>query len=520
MQAWLARLFERRGRSYLAVCISLALFEANGIMVPMSVLVAGRYEGLSLAQSSRTGLISVPLLTACMLVGLYTCRRPLGLLQAWCRGERDPARAQQTAHAAHEMPLRFLVVSLTLGILIPQPIGVGSTLSMIQHKDLKTFVLLFVGGLFFALWGIIVLGVWLELTMRPIVASIAMADQNVVTRPVRRFGVNLQLLVGISSATLVGACYAGSLTAPPGAGIQGLESLLAVTVGVSVVTGVLFVALFGTLILTPVRELTAATRRVADGNLESKIPLATNDELGDMAESFNLMVDGLRDRSRLREENTALVAELRASRERIVAAGNLARKRVEQDLHDGAQQMLVLIRIKLGMLDRRIGSDPALKEAIDELRTDLDVALQELRDLAHGLYPAVLDSAGVHGAISQAAERLAVPVSIESSLTERFHPEIEAAVYFSCLEAMQNASKHAGESAEVKVRLGVPDGVLTFEVADTGVGFDPANVAKSVGLQNLVDRLGAIGGTVHIDSRPGKGTTVLGRLPLAAGDLA
>jgi signal transduction histidine kinase len=255
----------------------------------------------------------------------------------------------------------------------------------------------------------------------------------------------------------------------------------------------------------------------------SRVPLVTADDLGELAQSFNEMLAGLRERESLREHNVALVEnlrrhtdELRESRARIVAAADAERRRVERDLHDGAQQHLVLLNLKLSVLRRVVGEDPDAAALVDELRGDLGHALRELRDLAHGIYPALLENEGLPGALRQAVERAGIPASLSCDGASRYRPELEAAVYFCCLEALQNAAKHAGDGARATVRLAERDGALVFEVADDGRGFVNADVsADSAGLQNMADRIGALGGSVRVESAPGEGTMVTGAIRLA-----
>jgi signal transduction histidine kinase len=258
-------------------------------------------------------------------------------------------------------------------------------------------------------------------------------------------------------------------------------------------------------VLAPIDELIAATERVRHGDITTPVPLVSADELGQLASAFNEMLADLR-------RNTA---ELRNSRERIVTAADAERRRVERDLHDGAQQQLVLAQLKLGMLERLLPADPRTTAVARELREDLDRALSELRDLAHGLYPPVLESDGLAGALGEAVGRSPIPASLDCNGVRRYRPELEAAIYFCCLEALQNAAKHAGESAHAAVRLSHNANVLTFEVADDGSGFDSSSGPRTSGLQNMADRIGALGGELHIVSSPGRGTTVTGAIPLA-----
>ncbi|MGI9032581.1 MAG: GAF domain-containing sensor histidine kinase [Acidimicrobiales bacterium] len=208
--------------------------------------------------------------------------------------------------------------------------------------------------------------------------------------------------------------------------------------------------------------------------------------------------------------------ELRASRARVVAASDAARRQIERNLHDGAQQHLVALAVNLRLVAQLADADPAAaKEMLAQLGHDVADAVQELRSLAHGIYPPLLVDRGLAEALAAAAGRAALPTEVEAAGTGRYPQDVEAAVYFCCLEALQNAGKHAGEGATAKVRVWEEAGGLLFEVADDGAGFDTANRASlGAGFVNMGDRVGAIGGSVGVESSPGKGTRVSGRLPL------
>jgi signal transduction histidine kinase len=206
---------------------------------------------------------------------------------------------------------------------------------------------------------------------------------------------------------------------------------------------------------------------------------------------------------------------LQASRGRIVAAADAERRRIERNLHDGAQQHLVALAVKVRLARQLAERDPPKSSALlEELGGDLEDALQELRDLAHGIYPPLLADKGLPDALRAAARRAPVPVEVQTDGVGRYPPELEAAVYFCCLEALQNAGKHAGEGARGMVRLWEEAGGLWFEVADDGAGFDTRRVGASAGFTNMNDRLGAIGGSLRIESAPGRGTKVAGAIPL------
>jgi signal transduction histidine kinase len=225
-------------------------------------------------------------------------------------------------------------------------------------------------------------------------------------------------------------------------------------------------------------------------------------------------MDGLRERVSLRGLNRELDSALLASRARIVATADAERRRLERDIHDGAQQRLVTMNLKLGMLRRQLVDDPVRAAATaDELCGDAKLALAELRDLAHGIYPAVLENEGLTVALEDAGRRAAgVSVRVVSEDRERYSSEIEAAVYFCCLEALTNASKHAGEDAKVTLAISPVRDRLNFSITDDGPGFDSRST-KSHGLDNMSDRIRAVGGELVIRSSPGSGTTVRGWVP-------
>jgi signal transduction histidine kinase len=209
-------------------------------------------------------------------------------------------------------------------------------------------------------------------------------------------------------------------------------------------------------------------------------------------------------------------SDLQASRARLVSAADAERRRIERDLHDGAQQHLVALAVGLRLV--RDGAEEAGNTADVELLDELDRGVREsiaaLRDLAHGIYPPLLRDAGLPDALRAAAARSPQPVQVVEDGPVGRHPEpVEAALYFCCLEALQNAAKHAPGSP-VTVTLAHRGGTLAVAVADGGPGFDPHAVAPGAGRQNMADRLGAVGGSVRWDSTPGRGTTVTGSVPV------
>ena len=208
------------------------------------------------------------------------------------------------------------------------------------------------------------------------------------------------------------------------------------------------------------------------------------------------------------------IDQLRASRQRLVTAQDEERRKLERNLHDGAQQQIVALAVKLRLLEQLIERDAAKARSMaTDLQGDIDSALKELRDLARGIYPPLLADQGLVGALESQAQRSVVPVAIEADGIGRYPRDAEAAVYFSCLEALQNVAKYA-RASRATLRLWDGDGHLRFEVIDDGVGFDTDETSYGTGLQGMIDRLAAVGGELHVRSVPGTGTTVTGGIPL------
>ena len=216
----------------------------------------------------------------------------------------------------------------------------------------------------------------------------------------------------------------------------------------------------------------------------------------------------------------ARLVDLRASRQRLVSAQDEERRRLERNLHDGAQQHLVAIKVKLGLAEMLMERDPVKATAtLDQLKSDADEALETLRDLARGIYPPLLADKGLQAALESQARKATVPVTVDADGLGRYSQDVEAAVYFSVLEALQNVQKYAHASGAV-VQLLEGDGQLLFSVRDDGRGFDVATTVKGSGLVNMADRIDSLGGAVAVDSTPGKGTELRGSLPLYEATLA
>jgi signal transduction histidine kinase len=222
------------------------------------------------------------------------------------------------------------------------------------------------------------------------------------------------------------------------------------------------------------------------------------------------------DNQRLAAEADVATREVRRSRARIAASAERERRRIERDLHDGAQQHLVALRIELELAEELVLRDPrAGIRRLRELEAQVDETLEELRSLAHGVYPPLLADCGLHEALRTAAARSPVPVEVVAHDVGRYPPEVESAVYFCVLEALQNVLKHAPSAHRVAIRLTGGAASLRFSVRDDGTGVGTGALRPGAGMTNMNDRLSAVGGELSVTSRRGVGTTVEGRVPVS-----
>lgn len=244
------------------------------------------------------------------------------------------------------------------------------------------------------------------------------------------------------------------------------------------------------------------------------VTMPANDPIGPGRQQ--LMRD-LADQAGLALRNVRLIEELRASRQRLVVAQDEERRRLERNIHDGVQQQLVALAVKLRLAEGFVERDPArARDAIASLQLDAGAALDDLRDLARGIYPPLLADKGLHAALEAQARKATTPVTLDADGLGRYPRNIEATVYFCVLEALNNIAKYA-DATRVTLHLARREDDLTFSVHDDGRGFDPVTVVRGTGLQGMADRLDSVGGSIEISSGPRSGTTVMGTVPVGDG---
>jgi signal transduction histidine kinase len=241
--------------------------------------------------------------------------------------------------------------------------------------------------------------------------------------------------------------------------------------------------------------------------------------LADLAAQAGLVLRNVRLTAELQArlaEISRQAVELRASRQRIVATQDAERRRLERNIHDGAQQNLVALTVKLRLAANLAKRDPErARESVKALEDESDQALRTLRALARGIYPPLLREQGLVAAVRAEAEKMPMPATVAAGHLDRYAPDIEAALYFVCLEALQNVTKHA-RASHVEINLRSSKTGLSFDITDDGTGFDVTRDAQGSGRRNMTDRIEAMGGRLEIRSAASRGTTVSGTVPIGA----
>jgi signal transduction histidine kinase len=276
--------------------------------------------------------------------------------------------------------------------------------------------------------------------------------------------------------------------------------------GVGMAGSLLLIVLFGgyltAAVARPVRRAAAMAGRIAGGDLDARLPEHGPGEIGVLQRSFNAMARSLR-QSR---------TELAASRARVVAAADQERRRIERDLHDGSQQRLVALVLDLRAVESELSPDSAdVRAQLGRTADGLAAALDELRELSHGIHPAILSEGGLAPALNALTRRSSIPAELDADVPTRLPEPVEVAAYYVVSEALTNATKHA-EASIVHIEAHLRDGRLRLAVRDDGVG--GAARESGSGLIGLTDRVEALGGTLSITSPPGQGTTLVADLPI------
>ena len=427
-------------------------------------------------------------------------------LVAWMRGGRGD---REFTLAAHRAALRLPWITAALGPIFVAVVNVPWIIWAVPWFGIHgSVVLIFLFAAVLTLYLALLNLVAQEAALRPVRVELSRElDNQAGPRPVR-IAIGLKLLISLSATAFLGTMF-GSLLVTHAHGPDATLTAILAGAGLAVLVLLPIALLSSWAITRPLHDLVAATERVATGDFSARVPPISQDEQEVLAVHFNEMVASLQ---RLNTERQTQMIALRESRQRIVEAGDSERKRIERDLHDGAQQRLVGIAMALRMAQRHVEDPEQTHRVLEAAITESQHALEELRELARGLHPQILSEQGLAAALESLAERCPLPVEVRVNLNGGIPDQAAACVYFMCSEALQNAVKHA-QAKHAIIAATDDEEILSIEVSDDGVG--GAHISAGSGLLGLRDRAEALGGTLELDSPAGGGTRVSARVPIA-----
>lgn len=443
----------------------------------------------------------------CVALALTLCARTCRPLRRWERGEESAGDAWL---AVSRLPYSIVKTNYLIVFLITAPGG----LLIAASVQPVTWALT-------GIYSLSCLGMWLyclalgifetSIFARPVLRSIA---RSIDGAPPMIPGLLLttRLLFVVPGLSVATAMLGSGVGMTPGQNLHLALAHIAIATVLSATAAIPITMLLAKSVRDPIEDLLEGTKRVQAADYGTPVPELSTDELGLLARSFNEAMDGLSERQMLSRENLQLLDEVRASRTRIVGAADASRRRIERNLHDGAQQRLVAVALDLSMLQDTAStmSPDELHAAVGQASNDIKDALAELRELARGLHPAVLSTDGLAPALNQLATRSKMPVAVNVP-EARFPAEVETAAYFVAAEALANVAKYSRASqASVSVEAG--HGRVLVYVCDDGIG--GATLGSGTGLAGLADRVEALDGKLTIESPVGHGTTVKAEIPV------
>jgi signal transduction histidine kinase len=471
------------------------------------ILVLGRIEELTVGETlGLLGglLVVVGVAAAFSIVGTAHSVRPLF---DWLEGDRDPSRAEEMASLATDVP-KLAIGWGARAALVNGPIYIAGLCIVISADVADVAVITFALILFIAL--VLLASAFMgQIVIRPVVLAVA-AELDRPPMPRSWISVRAKLALFVPILLLVATYVGAAISLDPGQSIGDALGHVALAGGMILVFAVPVALLLAYSTLQPLGDLLRATERIKAGDFSTRVPELSGDEHGVLARSFNEAMEGLAERERLAGENVELLDEVRASRARIITASDAERRRVERNIHDGAQQQLVALALELRLIEERVKDDPELQGMVRRAGETLKKATGELRELARGLHPSVLSTDGLGPALGQLATRAPVPVRVTAP-DERFSEPVESTAYFVASEALANVAKYA-EATKAEVSIARRNGRLHVQITDDGKG--GADPGTGSGLAGLADRVAALDGRLTVESPPGAGTTVSAELPL------
>ena len=498
IDATLDRLHARLDVRYLELAWNLAVALLLVTVVFITSVLLTYVDTTPLGALRTLAFNSVLTVAVGLLVAVPRARRIARPLQSWMEGNRgaeDSLAAWSCVRTLTFSVTRSWILIFGVGMLAPL---VGQ--SAVQHDyTLEQAMASTMVGLAAGAWAAAACVFSLELYLRPIRRDLTRHLRHVerVDHDVS-FSLGIKLLLSASLISLLTGFAVALAATINGGGLGEVGRLQIVAIVATVSSTGFLILLFAGTILSPLEDLLTAIRRVQGGDLSARTDVTSDDEIGTVAAAFNEMLQTLETASR----------EVKASRARIVAASDAERRRVERNIHDGAQQQFSALALQLELL-REQADDPDLVRGLEAAMAQLRLSLDQLRDLARGLHPSVLTTDGLAAALTQLAGNSPVPVTVDTQV-DRLDEVVESTAYFVASEALANVVKYA-DASSVWVSVNRQDGHVVVEVRDDGTG--GAAAEDGSGLAGLVDRVEAVGGRMTLHSPPGRGTTVRAELP-------
>jgi len=472
----------------------------------------------SMGRAATALFICIPTLFVATAVGVLVTRRFLRPVIHWRRlvdsdagsGPEFEQAALDSLDAVLAFPRVAVVRNAAVALLVGFP-GLFVAVHLITRFTLATTVQVLAEFVMLIAVLMVLTMFEFQLLVRPVIRDI-LSSTTAVAPVVMHTSMRFKLLVAVPFLAFGAAVGGAAIAVPAGANVAAGVRSEALGGLIGLLFAVPCAVIMARSTTVPISELLNATERLKRGDYTTRVPELSADEYGVMARSFNEAMVGLAERQRLAEENERLLSEVRASRARIIAASDAERRRIERNIHDGAQQRLVALSLDMAMLeDLAADTDsPELQARLASVAASIRDAHAELRELARGLHPSVLTSDGLAPALRQLAERAPVPVGFDVG-EERYPETIESTAYFVTAEALANMAKYA-RATRADVSVSRRNGSLVLRIADDGVG--GAHPQAGSGLAGLADRVAAVEGTFAIDSPAGRGTRLLVELPL------
>lgn len=503
------RLYHRLGPRHLAVArwgALVFLMVAVGGMVPFYAPYIPESEGMWL----RPLLVFEAMIVVIGGLGAApSWKRASAPVEEWLHGNRTPEQSRAAWECARTLPSVLVQRAMLWGVgamLLP-----GLLYASIEFEATPfRIVLATIAGLAGGVWVSAVFVPFYELYLRPLRLDIARHVPDLGNGSLEvRTSIGLKLLLAVPLISLLTGLAVAIAATLDSREWRDLAVLAFATIGVTFALSGGMILLLTRALAAPINDLLDATTHVLAGDRSARAEVTSDDEIGDIGLSFNTMLDHIDDYTR---QNEHLLHEVRQSRARIIAASDAERIRVERKIHDGTQQRLVTLALKLRMLQESPGLDEALRVRVDACAAELDGALDDLRELARGLHPSVLSTDGLRPALQHLASRSRLPVTIDVP-GDRWSIAVESTAYFVASEALANVVKYA-DASSATVRMTEDGEHLILEISDDGVG--GATLGTGTGLAGLADRLEAVGGELTIDSPVGDGTVVRAVLPARA----